>query len=275
MNENTIGFIGGGNMATSLICGLIAGGYNKKRIWVSDPETEKIAQLGKTFGVNTTKINPEVVEKAQILVLAVKPQNLHAVTTDISNTIQKLKPLIVSIVAGIRENDLERWCGGSISLVRCMPNTAALVSAGAIGLHANSKVTQQQRDIAESIMRSVGLTVWLKSEALLDTVTALSGSGPAYFFLLMEAIELAALELGLDQETARLLTQQTAYGAAKLSLEVDESPAELRRKVTSPGGTTEHAIEVFELGALRQLVKNALKAAKKRSIELSNELGGK
>ncbi len=262
-------------MATSLICGLITGGYNEKRIWVSDPATEKIAQLGKTFGVNTTKINREVVEKAQILVLAVKPQNLHAVTTDISNTIQKLKPLIVSIVAGIRENDLERWCGGSISLVRCMPNTAALVSAGAIGLHANSKVTQQQRDIAESIMRSVGLTVWLKSEALLDTVTALSGSGPAYFFLLMEAIELAALELGLDQETARLLTQQTAYGAAKLSLEVDESPAELRRKVTSPGGTTEHAIEVFELGALRQLVKNALKAAKKRSIELSNELGGK
>ena len=262
-------------MASCLIGGLVAGGYNEKLIWVSDPEKEKIAQMENTFGVNITEINDEVVEKVQIMVLAVKPQIVHAVTKDISHAIQQFNPLIVSIVAGIRENDLERWCGGPISLVRCMPNTAALVRTGAIGLHANSKVSQQQRDIAESIMRSVGLTVWVETEALLDTVTALSGSGPAYFFLLMEAMELAALDLGLDRETARLLTQQTALGAAKVSLEVDESPAQLRRKVTSPGGTTERAIDVFETGGLRQLVKSALAAAKKRSIELSNELGGK
>lgn len=274
MNEQNIGFIGGGNMATSLIGGLIAGGFNEKLIWVADPDSEKLFQLEEKFAIHTTSDNHLVAEKAKVLVLAVKPQILRSVTSDFSDIIRNSAPLVISIAAGIRESDLERWCGGSVSLVRCMPNSPALVRTAATALHANSNVSEEQRDMAESIMRSVGLTVWLNSEALMDAVTALSGSGPAYFFLLMETMEKAALDLGLDQETARLLIQQTALGAAKVALEVDESPTDLRRKVSSPGGTTERAIEVFEIAGLPQLVKTALQAAKARSIELSNELGG-
>ena len=182
---------------------------------------------------------------------------------------------MISIAAGIREKDIERWLGGSAAVVRCMPNTPALVRTGATALHANARVSDEQHDWAESILRAVGLTVWVGDESMLDVVTALSGSGPAYFFLFMEAIEQAALEFGLDPQTARVLTEQTAFGAAKVALEVDESPDELRRRVTSPGGTTQKAIEVFEQGGLRALVAQAMSAARRRSIELSNELGSR
>lgn len=274
MNEQTIGFIGGGNMATSLIGGLIAGEVNEKLIWVADPDLEKQSQLKEKFNINVSDDNQTVVKNAKVLILAVKPQILRSVIMGISKSIRNFAPLILSIAAGIRESDLEHWCGGLVPLVRCMPNTPALVGTGATALHANAEVSDQQRDTAESIMRSVGLTVWVKDEEMLDAVTAVSGSGPAYFFLLMETMEQAALDLGLDQETARLLIQQTALGAAKVALEVEESPADLRRKVTSPGGTTECAINVFVEGGLSPLVTKALKAAKIRSIELSKELGG-
>lgn len=273
MNDQVIGFIGGGNMAASLIGGLVAGGYDKNLIWVSDPIKEKLGFLKNEFGVNVSANNHDVVEQTSVLVLAVKPQIVSSVVKGISDVVMGTKPLLVSIVAGIREADIEIWCGGPVSLVRCMPNTPALVRSGATALHANAMASEAERDIAESILRSVGLTVWVDSEGALDTVTALSGSGPAYYFLLMEAMEQAAIDLGLDAQTARILIQQTAFGAAKMALEVDESPADLRRDVTSPGGTTEQGIKTFEEGGIRRLVAKVLSAAKQRSVELSNELG--
>lgn len=273
MKNITIGFLGGGNMATCLIGGLIAGNYDKQLIWVSDPDNMRLSRLKTDFGVHVSDDNQQITENTEVLVLAVKPPIVSKVVMEIGATIQTKHPLLVSIAAGIRESSLEAWCGGPISLVRCMPNTPALVLSGATALHANNNVTEDQRNIAESIMRAVGLTVWVDNEDLLDAVTALSGSGPAYFFLLMEAMERAAIDLGLNQEVARLLTQQTAFGAAKVALEVDESPTVLRQQVTSPGGTTEKAIEILETGGMRQLVANALIAAKERSIEISEELG--
>jgi pyrroline-5-carboxylate reductase len=181
--------------------------------------------------------------------------------------------LIISIAAGVREASLDRWLGGNASIVRCMPNTPALVKTGATALHANNRVSPEQKSMAEAILRAVGVAVWVEQEELLDAVTALSGSGPAYFFLFMEAMEDAATELGLDKATARLLTQQTALGAARIAIESDDGPAELRRRVTSPGGTTEKAIEIFEGGSLRRLVLEAMKAANARAAELSKQLG--
>jgi len=182
---------------------------------------------------------------------------------------------VVSVAAGIRIADLERWLGGSLPVVRVMPNTAALIGSGASGLFANSRVSAAQRDEAESILRAVGVTVWVKEENLIDTVTAVSGSGPAYFFLVMEALEKAAIKYGLDPETARLLTLETAYGAAKMALEGQEEPAALRRRVTSPGGTTERAIQALEQGQLERIVDDAVAAAMDRARELADVLGAK
>ena len=274
MNENTIGFIGAGNMASSLVSGLIDGGFPREKICVSDIDAEKLTFLQHKCQVNTYPENKSVATRVDVLVLAVKPQILRNVAKEISNVVCSQKPLIISIAAGIREMDISNWLGYSAAIVRCMPNTPALLRTGATALHANPNVSDEQRDLAESVMRAVGLTVWVPDESLLNAVTALSGSGPAYFFLLMELMEKAALDLGLDKETARLLTEQTAFGASKVALEVNESPAELRRRVTSPGGTTQRAIEVFEQGKLELLVAKAMRAAQARSIEMSTELGG-
>ncbi|MCK5925804.1 MAG: pyrroline-5-carboxylate reductase, partial [Methylococcales bacterium] len=181
--------------------------------------------------------------------------------------------LIVSIAAGINQKSLSQWLGQSTAIVRCMPNTPALVLTGATALHANIKVNNTQKDLAENILRAVGITLWVDDEIELDAVTAVSGSGPAYYFLLMEAMEQSAIELGLSQKTARLLIQQTALGAAKIALELDESPEQLRHQVTSPGGTTQAALEIFEQGDFKPLVSKALRAAKERSITMSAQLG--
>lgn len=274
MKDQVIGFIGGGNMASSLVGGLLMDGFAAQNLWVADPSTEKLTRLEKR-GVNTTTHNPLVAEKADVVVFAVKPQNMREAVEGVSAEINRHKPLLVSIAAGIRTEALSRWLNYPAAIVRCMPNTPALVQSGATALYANAQVSAEQRNTAESVMRAVGLTVWVEEEGLLDTVTALSGSGPAYFFLLMEAMEKAACQLGLDPRAARLLTQQTALGAAKLALESNESPAELRKRVTSPGGTTQKALEVFERADLSASVFEALRAAKERSIELSNELGEK
>lgn len=273
MKEQTIGFIGGGNMAASLIGGLIADGIAAKRIWVSDVDSEKLKRLEEKFGIHPARDNKAVVAEADVVVLAVKPQIMQAVAESLRSEVERRRPLVISIAAGIREADLEKWLGDSVHLVRCMPNTPALVRTGATALHANRRVGQKQRDLAETILRAVGVALWVEEESLLDVVTALSGSGPAYYFLLMEAMEKAAIGLGLNEATARLLTQQTALGAAKMALEAAESPADLRRKVTSPGGTTQRAVETFEQGGFTALVEKALSEAKERSIELSMELG--
>jgi pyrroline-5-carboxylate reductase len=270
MNTHKIGFIGGGNMASSLISGLIASGHKPELIWVSDINAETRDNLSRNLQVNVTDSNQDVVNAADVIVLAVKPQILAEVASGIAALIQQKQALVVSIAAGISQKSLSKWLGDNTAIVRCMPNTPALVLTGATGLHANEKVSAEQRDLAENILRAVGIALWVNDEAQLDAVTAVSGSGPAYYFLLMEAMEKTARELGLDEQTARLLVQQTALGAAKIALESAESPEQLRQRVTSPGGTTQRAIETFIEGGFSELVSKALHAARDRSIEMSN-----
>lgn len=260
-------------MAASLISGLIESGHSPKQIWVSDINAEVLQSLGAKLQVNVTDDNDMVIEQSDVVVLAVKPQVMREVAEKAAPALQKNNVLAVSIAAGISQHSLAQWLGQDVAIVRCMPNTPALVLTGATALHANDKVNEEQKDLAENILRAVGLTLWVDNEYELDAVTAVSGSGPAYFFLLMEAMEKAALELGLNEHTARLLTQQTALGAAKIALESSESPEQLRARVTSPGGTTQQAIETFQQGEFVQLVSKALHAARDRSVELSKELG--
>lgn len=262
-------------MASSLINGLIASGHNPVQLWVSDTNQEALNALAANLKVNVSLSNDDVVNEVDVVVLAVKPQIMQAVAEQIAKTSRNRKLLLVSIAAGISQDSLAEWLGREVAIVRCMPNTPALVRTGATALHANSNVSEEQKDLAENILRSVGISLWVNHESELDAVTAVSGSGPAYYFLLMEAMEQAALELGLDERTARLLIQQTALGAAKIALESDEAPAQLRKRVTSPGGTTEKALQTFEDGAFNKLVSKALHAARDRSIEISKELGGK
>ena len=275
MKTKNIGFIGGGNMATSLIKGLIASGHSAKQIWVADTNQEKLSSLATSVHINTSATNDALIRDVDVVVLAVKPQAIAKVIADSKLTFDSANVLIVSIAAGINQTSLSTWLGKDKAIVRCMPNTPCLVQTGATGLHANANVSDEQRDLAENIMRSVGISIWVANETEIDAVTAVSGSGPAYFFLLMEAMEASALELGLSKETARLLIEQTALGAAKMALEAEESPSELRRKVTSPGGTTEQAINTFNDNGFTDLVKKALQAANDRSISLANDLGAK
>ncbi|OAI08519.1 pyrroline-5-carboxylate reductase [Methylomonas methanica] len=273
MKTKTIGFIGGGNMATSLISGLIASGHSPQQIWVSDTAPATLQAHADQLHVNTTASNETVINEVEVVVLAVKPQILRDVALQIAPCLKQKNVLVVSIAAGISQQSLSKWLGSEVAIVRCMPNTPALVQTGATALHANANVDDEQKDLAENILRAVGLALWVNDENQLDAVTAVSGSGPAYFFLLMEAMEKAALDLGLDERSARLLIQQTALGAAKIALESSESPAQLRARVTSPGGTTQQAIETFVQNGFVELVAKALHAAKDRSIEMSKQLG--
>ena len=273
MKTKNIGFIGGGNMASSLINGLIASGHSPSQIWVSDVNQEILQTLAATLNVNVSVNNDAVINEVDVVVLAVKPQNLRAVAETSAALLRTKQALVVSIAAGISQTSLSRWIGDKVAIVRCMPNTPALVLTGATALHANANVSDEQRDLAENILRAVGISLWVADENELDVVTAVSGSGPAYYFLLMESMEKAAVEMGLSKETARLLIQQTALGAAKIALESNESPEQLRNRVTSPGGTTQCAIETFERGDFTLLVSKALHAAKERSIEMSIQLG--
>lgn len=275
MHQPTIAFIGAGNMGRSLAGGLLKSGWDRKRLLLADPDVNQQQAVSELLGVNVSGDNREVVERADIVVLAVKPQTARAVAEGIAESTQQKQPLIVSIAAGVRIADLERWLGGRLAIIRVMPNTPALVGSGASALYANQRVQPAHRDLAESILRTVGVTVWLSREDLLDVVTALSGSGPAYFFLVMEVLEQAAIDHGLDPPTARLLTLETAFGAAKMALEGDAEPAELRRRVTSPGGTTERAIQVLQEGNVALLFSGAIEAATARSRELGDLLGEK
>jgi len=273
MKTTRLAFIGAGNMARSLIGGLVADGWDPACISVSDPDTEQLSVLSSRFQVNTDTNNHTVTENAEVVVLAVKPQVIRDVALDLGDLTRKQQPLFISIAAGIRATDLQRWLGGSCALVRCMPNTPALVQSGATALWHNENVTDEQTDLAETILRAVGLALWVESEDLMDAVTALSGSGPAYFLLVMEALQEAGQVLGLPEETAKLLSLQTAFGAAKMALESSEDAAILRQRVTSPGGTTEKALEVLENGGLRSLFSDALHAARSRSRELAEQFG--
>ncbi len=270
-----VGFIGAGNMARALAGGLLVSGYARDRLILSDPLPEQREGAARALGLEVYADNKAVAERAEVLVFAVKPQALAAAAREVAEIVQRRRPLVVSVAAGVRSIDLERWLGGELPVVRAMPNTAALVGSGAAGLYANTRVDETQREIAESILRAVGVAIWIEREELLDVVTALSGSGPAYFFLLMEILEAQAVAHGLPPAQARLLTQETALGAAKMALEGGEAePARLRARVTSRGGTTEAAVQVLEQGDLRGLFHRAFGAAVARARELA-ELFGK
>lgn len=271
MSTPKIGFIGAGNMAAALIGGLIADGTPTSDLIASDASPERLAALAE-HGIQTTQDNT-VAAAADVLVLAVKPQVLKAVCVDLAATVQQHRPLVISIAAGVRTPELSNWLGDKVALIRTMPNTPAMIQCGATVLFAGPGVSDTQRDDAEHVLRAVGLTRWVEDEAQMDAVTALSGSGPAYYFLFMEAMEAAAQKLGLPADTAHLLTLQTALGAARMAMESSDSPAVLRQKVTSPGGTTEQALNVFQDGELPALVERALTAARDRSDELSRILG--
>jgi pyrroline-5-carboxylate reductase len=275
MKHHTIGFIGAGNMARSLAGGLLNNAWSRDKLILSDPSPEQRAAVSGILGLTVLEDNAQVAARADVLVLAVKPQVLRATAQALAATVQAKKPLVVSIAAGIRADDIQRWLGGNLAVVRVMPNTPALVGAGASGLFANSLTNDEQRDEAESILRAVGTTAWLQDETLMDVVTAVSGSGPAYILLVIEALEKAAIHHGLDHATARLLAIETTYGAAKMALEGNEEPATLRARVTSPGGTTEQALQVLEQGGLTALFDDAVAAAIRRAQELANMLGEK
>ncbi len=273
MKSPTIAFIGGGNMAGSLIGGLLADGVAAESLRVADPDPTKLERFVGNHPIATYSSNADAVAGADIVVLATKPQAIMSVATELAGALRLRQPLVISIAAGVRTEDLVRWLGPELPVVRAMPNTPALVQAAATALFATDRVSSEQRDLAESILRAVGLVLWLDDETQMDAVTALSGSGPAYFFLLMEALEAAGQKLGLPAETARLLSIETAFGAARMALESQEDAAALRQRVTSPGGTTERALEVFDDGDLRGLVERALFSARDRSRELARLLG--
>lgn len=269
--SNNITFIGGGNMATAIIGGLIADGLPAAFIEVVDVSPETCARLTRQFGIKA-HTSLEQAQLHPLVVLAVKPQQLPDAAKRLGPRLRE--HLVVSIAAGVRLGDLSRWLGGHARLVRSMPNTPAMVGAGIAGLFAGAEVGAEQRSRAESILRAVGAVVWVKDEGELDWVTALSGSGPAYVFYFIEALEDAGIQAGLSAETARRLALHTLFGAAKLALEAGEDPSVLRAKVTSRGGTTERALASLQADGFMDMIARAVNAAAARSKELGDELGG-
>jgi pyrroline-5-carboxylate reductase len=269
-----LAFIGGGNMARSLIGGLLKTGAAASSIRVAEPQAQAREALGREFGVATFAENRLAAADAEVLLLAVKPQVMPALQAELRDVLQRQRPLLISIAAGVRLDQLERWFG-ALPIVRCMPNTPALIGAGATGLCANARVSPPQKAQAQHILDAVGLTRWIGEEALMDTVTALSGSGPAYFFALVEALEDAAVAQGMPRETARALAAQTCLGAGRMLVESGEAPGELRRRVTSPNGTTQAALESFAADGLTRIAARAVAAATRRGAELAAELDAK
>lgn len=267
MSNPSIAFVGAGNMAASLIGGLRAQGVAASAIRASEPGDEQRARLQQEHGIATFADNAEAIKGADLIVLAVKPQIMKAVCLDLAPHLAP-NQVIISIAAGISCASLENWLGER-AVVRCMPNTPALLRQGVSGLFANARVSAAQKAQAEQVLSAVGLALWLDNEAQIDAVTAVSGSGPAYFFLLIEAMTEAGEKLGLPRETAAQLSIQTALGAARMASESDVDAAELRRRVTSPNGTTEAAIKTFQAGGFETLVQQALNAAANRSAELA------
>jgi len=274
MTHPFIAIIGVGHMGESLLSGLIASGHPRDKIYACDVHEERLTRIRTEWGVLTGKDNHEAISRASIVLFAVKPQQLKEVIFSSKAAILTAKPLVISIAAGVRESSIRSWLDNQIAIVRAMPNMPALIQTGITALYATPQVSQAERNLAESVLRTVGVTVWMTDEATMDAVTAISGSGPAYFFYVMEALQQAGIAMGLPEKTARLLTIQTAFGAAKMVLESDESLKVLREKVTSKGGTTEEAIRVFEAAELQTIFTEAVKAATTRSKELAILLEG-
>lgn len=272
MNGLSIAILGGGNMGGALIGGLIGRGASPESIAVGEARDAQRNALARDFGVRVYADNAAAVEGAQAVILAVKPQDAAAALTPIAAQLRARRPLLLSVAAGVRVSALQRVCGRAIPIVRAMPNRPALVGAGVTGLFAPADVAPESRATAERVMRAVGSVVWVTSEDALDVVTALSGSGPAYFFLMAELMSQAAIDLGLDPAAARLLAVQTLHGAGQLAVAGDGDLVRLRTEVTSPGGTTEAALRAYEAADLRAIVARALAAATQRSRELAMQL---
>ncbi|XKH59839.1 pyrroline-5-carboxylate reductase [Halomonas sediminis] len=270
-----ITFIGAGNMAGAIIGGLIDSGMAPSSITATSPSDAALAPVSERFGINTQTDNSTAVANADVVVLAVKPQIMRDVCEKMRDSIQHQRPLIISIAAGLDATTIDTWLGGGLAVVRCMPNTPSLVGCGASGLYANAAVSEQQHQTATQLMEAVGLVEWVEEEHLLDAVTAVSGSAPAYFFLMFEAMEAAGIKLGLPAATARRLAIQTALGAARMAQQSEHDPATLKKNVMSPGGTTERAIEHMENAQLRQTIQDAMDACAHRAQEMGKELAGK
>ncbi len=273
INIRRLAFIGGGNMAAALIGGLTRQGLPSERIVVADPVAEQLQRLVRDLGVRGAADNASAVKDAEVVVLAVKPQQMRTVALALAPYLADQKPLLLSVAAGIPHAALARWFGAQTPVVRTMPNRPALNGFGATGLYAPASVGAANRALAESIMAAVSATVWVEHESQMDTVTALSGSGPAYFFLFMEALEAAAHERGLPKDIAHKLTLETAFGAAQMARHSSESLTTLREQVTSKGGTTAAALAVLDAAGLRAIVAHAVAAAERRSAELAAEFG--
>ncbi len=265
-------------MANSLIGGLIDAGYSASDITITEPDKARRHALNEQYKINTSDNNSDTLQ-CDIIVLAVKPQLLNTVCLQLESSLKSHpnNPLFISIAAGVRSTDINRWLNenqdAQSAIVRCMPNTPSLLQCGASGLFANDQVSDTQKTSAEDIMQAVGTVIWVDTEDQLNAVTAVSGSGPAYFFLMMEAMQQAGETLGLSEEISQKLVLQTALGASRMAIESDHSPTELRKMVTSKGGTTEQAILSFQNANYLQIVQDALQAANDRSISLADELG--
>ncbi|KAA3624989.1 MAG: pyrroline-5-carboxylate reductase [Proteobacteria bacterium] len=262
-------------MAEALFGGLCRSGRDPATIIVAEPNANRRESLVARYNVQVTADNRIVADRCETCVVAVKPQVLRDALVPLAAPLSERRPLLVSVAAGITLNSLDHWSGGFCPIVRAMPNTPALIGCGAAALVGNERVSQSQRDRADAILAAVGLTTWLDDESLLDVVTALSGSGPAYFFLVMDALTKAGVQLGLDPLTARRLCARTALGAATLAETSEQSLEQLRLNVTSPGGTTERGIAALQAGNLETVFNDAVDAARARSVELAAELGEK
>ena len=273
VHELTIAFIGAGNMAHSIIGGLLEQGMSAERIRASDPVGASLERLQALAPIQVSPHNSAIIAGADVVILAVKPQVMRQLTSDIKDAVAAANALLVSIAAGITIDSLQAGLGEAAAIVRCMPNTPALLRAGSTALFANRHTSRARRAQAESILAAVGSVHWVEREALLDAVTALSGSGPAYFFLFMEAMARAGVELGLDAALSQTLAIETALGSARMAAQGEDTPAALRQRVTSPGGTTEAALNSFAAAGLTETVSAAMGAAARRAEALARELG--
>jgi pyrroline-5-carboxylate reductase len=273
MSNKHLALLGGGNMGRALIGGLLRRGTRSEHISVGESSENARTALAADFGITATADNAAAIESATIVVVAVKPQMAGAVLAPLQPVLQKTRPLVISVAAGIRLEALESWCGPGVPVARAMPNRPALVGAGATGLFAPATLSPGQRESAERVMQAVGEVVWVAAEDDLDVVTALSGSGPAYFFLLAELLMQGAMDLGLQPTVARRLATATLHGAGQLVHSGDGDLARMRAEVTSKGGTTEAAVNQFTEADLRGIVARALAAAVRRSRELAAEFG--
>ncbi len=277
MEQKNIGFIGAGNMAFSLIGGLINNGYESKKIWISDADAQRRREVVQQLQVNQVVDNPSLIDLVDIVILAVKPQIMQTICLEIKKNVNINKVLIISVAAGISTDMLQQWLAvdkkkAERAIIRCMPNTPALVQTGITALYAGAGVSATQKMQAEMILRAAGTVVWLEDEQQMHAVTAISGSGPAYYFYFIEIMEQAAKQLGLPDAVARLLALETAFGASKMALESEEPAELLRARVTSPGGTTEKAIQYMQQHNLEDLLTEAVKQACERSKQLSQML---